>query len=395
MTALDYLAFDADNHYYEALDAFTRHVAPAMQPRAVQWAEIDGRMYHVVAGRVSHAVANATFNPIAMPGALHAYFRGNPEGKRPSDLLREREPIPDHYRKPDARVKVMDEQGIESIWLFPTLGVLYEELLKHDPEAVTATFRAFNQWLDDDWGLDYQGRIFAAPYISLAQVDAAVRELEWALERGARIVCLRPAAVWTAGGPLSPGDPFFDPFWARVDEAGITVVIHAGDSGYSSQGYARDGFGASFKGGGGSMRPSVKAWNIERAALDWLATCIFDRLFERFPHVRVASVENGSEFLPDLFRKLESTANKVRGYFQHDPVETFRRHVWINPFWEDDVDEVVEMMGAERVIFGSDWPHIEGMPEPLDYVAELEAFDARSQRRILRDNALELSTLQG
>jgi hypothetical protein len=43
MAAADPLAFDADNHYYEALDAFTRHLDPRLAPRAVQWAEIDGR----------------------------------------------------------------------------------------------------------------------------------------------------------------------------------------------------------------------------------------------------------------------------------------------------------------------------------------------------------------
>ena len=63
------------------------------------------------------------------------------------------------------------------------------------------------------------------------------------------------------------------------------------------------------------------------------------------------------------------------GYFHDDPVESFREHVWINPFWEDDVTQTVELMGADRVIFGSDWPHIEGMPEPLDYLPELKSFD--------------------
>ena len=390
--SLDHPVFDADNHYYEAQDAFTRHVDPRLRGRAVQWAEIDGRKYHVVAGRLTHAVANPTFDPIAKPGALHSYYRGNPTGRSPKDMLREREPIPDHYRDPEARIRVMDEQGLQAVWLFPTLGVLYEELLKEDPEAVTFTFRAFNQWLLEDWGLAHQGRIFAAPYIALAQPEAAVRELEWALLHGARVVCMRPAAVWTEGGPRSPADPLFDPFWARVDEAGISVVIHAGDSGYTSHGYARDGFGALFKGGGGSRRPTIKGWNIERAALDFLATVIFDRLFERFPNVRIASVENGSEFLPDLMRKLRSTGRRVRGYFEQDPVETFKRHVWINPFWEDDVKEVVEYMGTERVIFGSDWPHIEGMPRPLDYVDELGGFDADARRLILHENATGLTT---
>jgi predicted TIM-barrel fold metal-dependent hydrolase len=387
--ALDYPAFDADNHYYEALDAFSRHMDPKLRTRGVQWAEIDGRMYHVVGGKVSRAVVNATFDPIAKPGALSSYFRGNPEGKNPMELLRAREPIPAEYRDRDARVQAVERFGLEAVWLFPTLGMLYEEQLKHDTEALVATFSAFNRWLEEDWGFDYKDRIFAAPYITLADPAAAVRELEWALARGARVLVMRPAAVFTATGSYAPSDPIFDPFWARVNEAGITTVVHAGDSGYTSQGYTRDGFSAEF--GSGGWRPSIKAFHIERAALDFLATITFDKLFERFPRLRVASVENGSEFLPDLFRKLRSTHRRMPGWFAQDPVESFRRHVWINPFWEDDVHEVVECMGADRVIFGSDWPHIEGMPEPLDYLSELADFDAATQQKILRDNARALN----
>lgn len=388
---LGYAAFDADNHYYEALDAFTRHLDPALGPRTIQWAEIDGRKYHVVGGRVSRAVVNPTFDPIAKAGAMHDYFRGNPEGRNPLEFLREREPIRPEYRDRDARLAVMDEQGVEQVWLFPTLGVLYEELLKEDPEAVAIVFRAFNQWVDEDWGFAYRDRIFAAPYISLADVNAAVRELDRALERGARVVCMRPAAPTTVFGQLPPADPWFDPFWSRVNETGITVVVHAGDSGYSSQGYARDGFSASF---GGSGRPSIKMLAIERAIYDFLASLLFDRLFTRFPNVRIASVENGSEFLPDLFRKLQSVSRKIPGFFPDDPVETFRRNIWINPFWEDDPYETVELMGADRVIFGSDWPHIEGMPEPLDYVRELKDFDDDTRRLIMRDNTRELNQLR-
>jgi predicted TIM-barrel fold metal-dependent hydrolase len=388
VAGLDYQAFDADNHYYEALDAFTRHLDPRLGPRAVQWAEIDGRKYHVVGGRVSRAVVNPTFDPVAKPGVLAAYFRGNPEGRSPLEYLRERERIRPEYRDREARLRTLDEQGLEACWLFPTLGMIYEELLKHDPGAVVATFRAFNRWLDEDWGFAFAGRIFAAPYLTLADPDEAVRELEWALGRGARVVVMRPAPAWTSGGPRSPADPLFDAFWARLEASGVPLVAHAGDSGYTTHGYEPDGFGTSFEGYG---RPSIKSWSIERAAHDFLATLVFQRLFERFPRLRVASVENGSEFLADLLRKLRSSARRHPGYYREDPVESFRRCVWINPFWEDDVTEVVSLMGAERVLFGSDWPHIEGMPRPLDYLADLAGFDAATQRRILRDNARELT----
>ncbi len=395
MSDLGFRPFDADNHYYEGVDAFTRHVPKAMQPRCVQWAEIEGRKHHIVGGRLAHAVANPTWNPIAKPGAISDYLRGNPNRIDPTTLLKEREPLPDYYLKSEARIARLDEQGLEAIWLFPTLGVLYEELLKDDTEAVKTLFRGFNRWLDEDWGCNYQNRIFAAPYISLADVDFACEELEWALSRDAHVVVMRPAAVHTADdGVRSPSHPKFDPFWARVNEAGITVVVHASDSGYTTHGYVRDGF--STAGLGGPMMPNIKHFNIERAAYDFLITITYERLFERFPNLRIASIENGAEFLPDLFRKLGQSRDRlaVMNYYKEDPTLLFKEHVWINPFWEDDVYEVEACMGADRVIFGSDWPHIEGMPEPLDYVAELSKFDVAKKQLILRDNARTLNTLR-
>ena len=391
MIDLPYPAFDADNHYYEALDAFTRHLDPRMGPRTVQWAEVEGRRYHLVGGKISYAVSNPTFDPIAKAGAMRDYFSGNATQRSPLEMLRDREPIRPEYRDRDARVEVLQEQNLEACWLFPTLGVLYEELLKHDPEAVQILFRAFNQWLEDDWGLDYQNRIFAAPYISMSRVPDACAELERVLANGARLICMRPAAVWTDDGPKSPADPIFDPFWARVNEAGITVVVHAGDSGYTTHGYVSDGFSASF---GGGWSPSIKAFNIERAAYDYLITLVFEKLFVRFPNLRVASIENGSDFLPDMQRKLGHHHTRRADWFGEDPMETFRRHVWINPFWEDDVNEVADIMGTDRVIFGSDWPHIEGMPQPLDYLEELTAFSDADRQKILRDNARILNTPQ-
>lgn len=387
---LGFVPFDCDNHYYEALDAFTRHQDPRHAIRCVQWATIDGRQYQVVGGRVSRVVTNPTFDPIAPAGAMHDYFRGNPDKKSPLEFLSAREPIRPEYRDRQARLSAMDSQGLAKIWLFPTLGMLYEELLKHDPEGVGIMFSAFNRWLDEDWGFAYQDRIFAGPYISLADVDWACREVEWAIARDARVVVMRPAAPVTANGPRSPFDEIFDPFWARVNEAGLTVVIHAGDSGYSSNGYADDSFSAQFS--GGKWKPSIKSFAIERAAQDFILTSVFEKIFDRFPNLRMASVENGSGFLADAMAKLDSTAHKMPGYFTEDPVETLRTNWWINPFWEDDVNTVAELMGSDRVIFGSDWPHIEGMPSPLDYVPVLKSFSDQDRKRILLDNVSFLNT---
>ena len=388
--SLGFRPFDCDNHYYEALDAFTRHLPKHLGERIVQWSEIDGRKYPVVGGRVSRVVTNATFDPVAPAGAMYDYFRGNPDGKHPLEFLTVRESIRPEYRDRDARLKVMDEQGLEKIWLFPTLGMLYEALMTHDPEGVGIMFTAFNRWLAEDWGFSYHDRIFAGPYISLADVDWACSELEWAVANDARTVVMRAAAPTTRDGQVSPFNEVFDPFWSRVNEAGITVVIHAGDAGYSSNGYAEDSFSARFSSGG--WKPTIKSFAIERAAQDFILTSVFEKLLDRFPNVRLASVENGSEFLGDVCRKLTSTAKKMPGYFSEDPVESLRSLWWINPFWEDDVEEVAAIMGTDHVLFGSDWPHIEALPRPIEYANDLKAFDDVDQKRILHDNVSGLNT---
>ncbi|NQZ95978.1 MAG: hypothetical protein HRU01_05670, partial [Myxococcales bacterium] len=91
--------FDADNHYYEAHDAFTRHVPRRMQSRCVEWVELaGGRKYQVVGGKIDRSgnpTFNPTFNPISRPGVLRELFRGNPRGLTSLELIRSSlEPMP-------------------------------------------------------------------------------------------------------------------------------------------------------------------------------------------------------------------------------------------------------------------------------------------------------------
>ncbi len=199
---------------------------------------------------------------------------------------------------------------------------------------------------------------------------------------------IRPAAAFTRSGSRSPADPCFDPFWARLDEAGIPLVIHTANSGYASNGYASDEFSRASI--GMSRRPSVKGLALERAAGDFLLTLAFDCLFERFPRLRVASIENGSQFLPSVLHQLEHAKARNPWHFKQDPVALFREHVYVNPFWEDDLHQVVDWIGAERVLFGSDWPHMEGLPRPGDVLDDLDGLSSETRERYLRTNTLGL-----
>jgi predicted TIM-barrel fold metal-dependent hydrolase len=386
---LPFLLFDADNHYYEAEDAFTRHIDPRMKKRCMNWATLNGRKELLVAGKVNRFIPNPTFDPVARPGCLDQYYRGNnPEGLSIRDAFGALEPIRPEYRDRDLRLKKMDEQGIEKAIYFPTLGVGMEEALKHDTEAVHTAFEAFNRWLLDDWGFAYQERIYAAPYLSLMDLDRAVRELEWAISNDARFVVMRPSFVYNKGGSRSPADPYFDPFWKIVNDEGLTVVYHGGDAGYGE--YMDDwGEGGSVESFGYSPLRMVAL--PHKAPFDLMAALISHRLFDRFPNLRMASIEMGAFWVNWLLQSLERAYGQDPNHFAEDPVETFRRHVWIAPFHEDSLLDLKNLLGAENMLLGSDWPHAEGLAEPTEFVEELEGFSDAEIKRVMRDNALGLS----
>ncbi|MEY3680030.1 MAG: amidohydrolase family protein [Ilumatobacteraceae bacterium] len=380
---LGYAAFDADNHYYEAEDAFTRHIPRDMASRCMQWAEIGGRKRLLVGGRVNRFIPNPTFDPVSKPGALDDYFRGRVSGEDMRKLFGELDPISPAYRDRDARLAVMDAQGIEAAMFFPTLAVGMEESLKHDGVALCAAFRAFNRWLDEDWGFHYKERIFAAPYITLADPQWAVEEAEWAIGRGVRVVVMRTSPAPIDGGATrSPGDPIFDPFWARLSEAGVSVAFHSGDAGYGK--YIDDWEPTGeFK---AFQQSPMRLMTSDRAPFDMFAVLVTHGVLSRHPRLRLASIEAGADWVPNLVKKFKKAYAAQPFHFAKDPVEQFCEQVWIAPFYEDDIRLLADTIGVERLLFGSDYPHAEGLAIPTTFVHDLDGFSDTEIRRVMRDN---------
>ena len=386
---LGYAAYDSDNHYYEAEDAFTRHLPREFRNRGLRWIELNGRRKVLLGDKSFNLIPNPTFDPCARPGCLSDYYKGEIDGEQTIlEMMGELEPIRPEYRDRDARLQVMNEQGLEAIWMFPTMAVGVEVAMRDDLEACLATFRAFNRWLDEDWGLNYQGRIFATPVIPLSSVNWAIEELEWALSRDARVITLRNGPVYTEKGPRSPGAAEFDPFWARVQEAGITVATHLGDDGYDFISEMWEP-GASYRALFNS--PLKKIVVSYRAVTDFYGALVCHHVFERFPRLRMASIENGAGWVRPLLGMLKKLYVQHKGYWRSSPVDQFIDHVSVTPFFEDRIDEIARSLPAERILFGSDWPHMEGVPRPLDFLAGLGNFSAEDRRRIMRDNTANLT----
>jgi predicted TIM-barrel fold metal-dependent hydrolase len=398
MDSLGFRPFDADNHYYEAEDAFTRHMDPTMAKRCMQWAEIGGKKRLVVGGRVNKFIPNPTFDPVAKPGSLETYFRGrNTDGVDLKTMFGDLDPLAEHqgYRNRAARVRLLDEQGLEGALLFPTLGVGMQEALRHDIPALHAAFEAFNRWLDEDWGFDRgDGRLYAAPMITFADPGLAAREVDRVLDCGARILVVVPGPVPSGDGYVSPGHPQFDPIWSLLNDAGVPLALHAGLSGVASYGKVW-GTGSSSGGGGfeGFKHATFPLVAFQdRAISDTFAALLCHGVLDRFPNLRLASIENGAMWARDLLRNLHDGYGKMPFTFAADPVERFREQVWVAPYYEDDMDMLRDTVGIERLLFGSDFPHAEGLPDPMMYVKDIPTFDEDETRAVMRDNVLELIT---
>jgi predicted TIM-barrel fold metal-dependent hydrolase len=271
--------------------------------------------------------------------------------------------------------------------MFPTLASLIEERLIDDPDLTQVAIRAFNEWLHDQWTYDYQGRIFATPIVNPCVVDQGVAELERLLERGAKAVLLRPAPVSGLRGTRSPFLPEFDPFWARVEESGV-VALRASDSGYQSYINKWEGTSGEYVAFRPRTFPAVADGG--RTIQDTVASAICHGMLHRFPGVRLVSVENGGGWVDVLVKQLALTYKKMPQEFPEHPVETFKRQVWVNPFWEESVPALVELLGPERVCFGSDYPHAEGLAEPLSWLDEVADLDSHAVERIVSANMHEL-----
>jgi predicted TIM-barrel fold metal-dependent hydrolase len=385
---LGFPVYDSDNHMYETEDAFTRHL-PAAYKGAIRYVQVDGRTKIAIKGLISEYIPNPTFEVVAPPGAQEEYYRhGNPEGKSLREIFGKPIRCPDWARNAEARLPHLDELGIQGSLMFPTLASLLEERMRDDPDLTHVVVHALNEWIYDEWTFNYHDRIFATPIVTLPIVEKAIEELEWCLERGARCILIRPAPAWGLRGPRSPGLPEFDPFWARVQEAGVLVGMHSSDSGYADLASIWEGKTEFLPFKPNPLRLLVMQ---NRAISDMMTAMICHGAFTRFPDLRVATIENGGTWVKPLLEKLEGVYKKLPQDFPEHPLAAFRRNVYVNPFWEDGLEGLIDVMSPDRILFGSDYPHPEGLGDPVSFYDDLpSSLSSDDAAKIMGGNLKEL-----
>jgi predicted TIM-barrel fold metal-dependent hydrolase len=379
--------FDADNHFYETTEAFTRYL-PERYRSAIQYVEVNGRTKLAVGGVISEYIPNPTFDKVARPGAQEEYYRvGNPKGLSRRELFGEPIASPPAYRNAEDRIKLMDSQGIDRTLMFPTLASVLEERMKHDPEFLHAAIHALNQWMHDEWPFQFENRIYSTPVITLPIVEEAIKELDWLLERGAKAILIRPAPVPGFKGPRSFALPEFDPFWKKIVENDVLVCLHSSDSGY-------DRWANEWTGGNREFLPFQPTafrmlWSW-RPIEDAVASLIIEGCLTRFPELKILIVENGASWLTPLQKAMKDLYKKMPQGFPEEPIAAMRRNIHLSPFWEEDYAHIADMLGQEGICFGSDYPHPEGLADPVMYVNDIAHLGDEQVRRAMGGNLAKL-----
>lgn len=383
-TRLPYPVFDADNHFYEPPDAIARH----LERRFLDSGQVAFDYQPEKAERHRRELREQFGNELGVPGS-HTY-RANPlriddpeERARVVQSFRMMAPA---FQSRDRRLEVMDVQGLEAVIMFPTgVGVSVATQLLDDADANAANVRAYNRWVQDDWGFAHADRIFSVANVPLANVDVMVAELERVLDEDARAILLPP-------GPLngrSPADPYYDPFWARVQESGARVVVHLGYTRYQRAG-AEFGYEPDVHFFDGFDAFQWFAYWGDRPIMETVAAMIFHNLFTRFPALRVGIIEHGAVWAPYTIRKMDHGFMMGRearyGTLAERPSEVFRRHFLVAPYPEENVGRILEVLGPDTLVFGSDFPHPEGLPDPVTYVHQLRDLPEADQRKIMSEN---------
>jgi predicted TIM-barrel fold metal-dependent hydrolase len=410
--SLPYLINDADEHSTPARYAHEKYIDPDKRDMAIHTVKNDDGTYEqLFNGRPArfkaknfqvtfsddllddlgvHGAGSTLDEPdrggMAIPGSL--LNKLNPlktldaEGRK--EFARRYRELQEHLDNPSDRLAVMDSQGIGCAVNFATLPGI-ETNFEDDFEGLYANLVALNRYHGQEWGFNFENRLFTPPFISFADPEMAVKQLEDIMKIDV------PRVIQTSSGPsmhTSPFRPENDRFWSMCSEAGISLATHlASITRYAAQGWEWNEEEVML----GDMNAFQWVFYYgDRPAMETVGAAILQGWFARFPAMKLLLSEQGTLWVPYLVRKLDHAFLMGRkatwGTLDRRPSDYFREHCFVAPFPEENVDRVVDVVGVDPIVFGSDFPHGEGLPEPTMYLGQLRSLSEGDVKKVMHDN---------
>jgi predicted TIM-barrel fold metal-dependent hydrolase len=347
---------DVDQHLFESRTTWVDHIEPAHRDAALSITDDE-------AGWPWLTWRGDRLTPIEVPIPERSSLIGDDRLRR---LRGERAPapfddlVPEAYRLSGARMHALDEFGFDAAVLFPNYGLLWEQRLANDRAAQRANARAYNRFMAGACA-DGAGRLFGVAHLLLHDPAWAVEEIRRVRADGVRLAMVAPAPV--DGKPLS--HPDFDPVWAALCDEGVAPVFHV--SAFESplhpawrQGEAEDGE---------QLFDSIFLYLAPAVAL---ANLILHGVLERFPALRIGVIELTASWVPSFLLHLDGASDfyaqrhgEPFRALPERPSTYFLRQVRVAALPYEMPNRLVPKVGDDTFMIGSDWPHAEGVADPM------------------------------
>ncbi|MCH2172758.1 amidohydrolase [Myxococcota bacterium] len=376
--SMDSPVVDIDGHILEPQNLWQEYLEPKWRDRAIRIEKdaqglevllIDGKPLEMLRGVLGtlggiHLPAEESFVP-----GRYSYVDGCPRGGND---------VP-------GRLAIMDEEQIDVSLLYPTIGLCWEDIVR-DADLSIAYARAYNRWLAD-WCRSAPDRLYPIAHIPLLDADLAVAEAQRAREDGCVGIYLSPDLQARGGRQLS--DAGFDRLWAAAQDLAMPIAFHVV---VRQRPFFSDWVPA-LEGGSRLFYHAFLAIDVMAAFTQMLASGVF----ERFPGLRCAVLEAGSNWISAWLDRLDHKYEMAPGAYPLNlkPSDYFRRQCVISADPDETMTaEIAHRIGPEFCVWASDYPHIDAS---LGAVAELRdnmtGLSESEQRQILGENAFRFYDL--
>ena len=349
--------YDADSHIMELPDFITAYADPGIRDDIPQ---------------VSYSASIVTDEEVAEimnQGGRHSDAHIARQLAYGDDLIAESKEIQalGAFNAVD-RSKAMDLLGFKKQLVFATHSVAFpfHPSAKKPLHLRYGATRGHNRHMAEFCADD--ARFMGVGIVPLDDPQHAIEEVDWCIANGLE-------AIWIPHrAPIdrAPGHVDFEPFWARLAEAGVPFVLHVGGAplqvhkawGNNGRAATRD-----WLGGGENVRTKDAAV-LHQAPEMFISMMVIDGVFERHPDLRGAAVELGAGWVPELLHRLDETCRifgradeSVR--FERKPSEQLTAQMGFTPMHNEDVSRLIDISNPDLYLFSSDYPHIEGTRDPI------------------------------
>jgi predicted TIM-barrel fold metal-dependent hydrolase len=386
-TLSEMFVVDADSHWSEPADLFTKRAPAHLKDRVPHHEIVDGERVWVMDGvAIGQAVAGAVIGadgqkaPAAESLAVWTVEEAHPGASDPK-----------------VRIGVLDEFGIDAQVIFPsTIGLGGQGLAGVDDEAL----KRISVEIYNDGMAEVQeqssNRLLPMPLMPSWDVDLCVAEAKRVAAMGARGVNMTSDPQDLGAPDLA--DPAWDPFFATCAELHLPLHFHIGASVTGMTFYGKYFWPSQAEGTKLAIGGSLLFIGNARVVTNLILAGTFDR----HPDLQCVSVESGIGWVPFILETLDyemfENAPDELAKLKKAPSEYFRSNLFATFWFENNrnkLPELVEAVGEDCILFETDFPHPTCLyPDPLESVEQkMSTLSPEARAKILGENARKLYRL--